>query len=173
MTTPDTPDFTSPKFLERHIQSTLAFYAPRVLAPDGGFRGCFLDDGTSFDPDARYLVGSARYVLNYATASRFHDDPTHLQWAERGLNFLNTVHKQENGHYAWRLENGVVTDSRVMAYGHAFVLLAAASCLRAGISSARTFFSDAVFMASVTKHAKDIQAKGIKRAIVNFLDGCA
>jgi len=36
-----------------------------------------------------------------------------------------------------------------------------------------TFFSDAVFMASVTRHAKDIQAKGIKRAIVNFLDGCA
>ena len=138
----DIPDFTSPKFLERHIQSTLAFYEPRVLAPDGGFRGCFLDDGTSFDPEARYLVGSARYVLNYATAYRFHGDPVHLSWAQYGLNFLNTAHKQENGHYAWLLENGVVTDSRVMAYGHAFVLLAAASCLRAGTPSALSTVND-------------------------------
>lgn len=142
MTSYDEPDFQSQDFLHRHIKSTLDFYDPIVFAPQGGFHGCFLDDGTSFDPDARHLVSSARYVLNYATAYRFYGDPKHLKWAEWGLDFLNTGHKQANGHYAWLIEDGVVTDSRVMAYGHAFVLLAAASGLKAGILSARDMIND-------------------------------
>ena len=136
MTNQHTPIFDSSDFLTEHIHSTLAFYEPRVAAPDGGFYGHFLDNGESFDPESRQLVASARYVYNYATAYRFHGSPQHLKWAQSGLNFLNQAHKQPNGAYAWCLENGVVTDSRVMAYGHAFVLLAAASCLSAGISSA-------------------------------------
>jgi len=59
-----------------------------------------------------------------------------LDWAKWGLDYLNTGHRQKNGHYAWLLENGDIKDTRVMAYGHAFVLLAAASCLRAGIDEA-------------------------------------
>lgn len=134
--------FESPEFLERHIQSTLEFYEPRVFAPAGGFYGCFLDNGECFDPQARQLVGSARYVLNYATAYRLYGKPQHLEWAQWGLDFLNDAHKQPNGHYAWLLENNVVTDNRVMAYGQAFVLLAAASCLRAGITSALTTMNE-------------------------------
>ncbi len=130
------PDFESPAFLEDHIQDTLAFYAPRIIAPDGGFYGCFLDDGTCYDPGSRQLVASARYVLNYATAYRRDGDPQHGAWAERGLAFLQDTHRQENGHYAWLIEDGVITDRRVMAYGHAFVLLAAASCVKAGIAGA-------------------------------------
>ena len=133
-----TPKFDNSNFLHAHIRKTLAFYEPRILAPDGGFYGCFLDDGHCYDPDARQLVASARYVLNYATAYRFYAEPKHKQWALRGLDFLNTAHKQDNGHYAWMLDGGQITDHRVMAYGHAFVLLAAASCLRAKISSARS-----------------------------------
>jgi mannose/cellobiose epimerase-like protein (N-acyl-D-glucosamine 2-epimerase family) len=136
------PDFESADFLERHIQSTLAFYEPRVFAPEGGFYGCFLDDGECYDRGARQLVASARYVLNYATAYRLYGDPKYLEWAKWGLRFLQTAHKQPNGHYAWRIEGGVVTDHRVMAYGHAFVLLAAATCLQAGIQSALTTIND-------------------------------
>ena len=136
------PDFESPEFLEAHIQSTLDFYAPRVFAPEGGFYGCFLDDGECFDPGSRQLVGSARYVLNYATAYRLYGDPQHLEWAQWGLDYLNSAHKQDNGHYAWLLEDGVVTDKRVMAYGHAFVILAAASCVQAGIKSAAATLRD-------------------------------
>ena len=142
MQSKDYPDFTSPKFLETHIESILEFYEPRVFAPEGGFYGCFLDDGTCFDPGARQLVGSARYVLNYATAYRLYGKPQHLEWAKWGLDYLNVVHKQENGHYAWLLEDGIVTDRRVMAYGHAFVILAAASCVQAGIKDAVKTLND-------------------------------
>ncbi len=128
--------FERPDFLEQHITATLKFYDSRVFSDDGGFYGCFLDDGTCFDPDSRQLVGSARYVLNYATAYRLYGEPKHLDWAQWGLNFLTRVHKQPNGHYAWLLEKSVVTDTRVMAYGHAFVLLAAAACHQIGISTA-------------------------------------
>ena len=132
------PNFESSKFLEQHIQSTLAFYEPRVFSPEGGFYGCLLDNGESYDPHVRQLVASCRYVFNYATAYRLYGKPQHLEWAKWGLNYLEISHKQSNGGYAWQIEDGVVTDSRVMAYGHAFVLLAAASCLRAGIQEAAT-----------------------------------
>ena len=132
------PNFESSKFLEQHIQSTLAFYEPRVFSPEGGFYGCFLDNGESYDPHVRQLVASCRYVFNYATAYCLYGKPQHLEWAKWGLNYLEISHKQSNGGYAWQIEHGVVTDSRVMAYGHAFVLLAAASCLRAGIQEAAT-----------------------------------
>lgn len=128
--------FETPEFLEKHIASSLAFYDPRAFAKDGGFYGCFLDDGTCFDPDSRQLVGSARYVFNYATAYRLYGRSKDLKWAKWGLDFLTTGHKQPNGSYAWLLEKGVVTDTRVMAYGHAFVILAAAACHRIGISGA-------------------------------------
>ena len=128
--------FENHEFLEQHIQSTLDFYSPRVVSPEGGFYGGFTDSGECLSPNSRQLVGSARYVFNYATAYRLYGEPKHLEWAIWGLDFLTNSHRQANGGYAWLLEDGDVVDSRVMAYGHAFVLLAAASCLRAGISSA-------------------------------------
>lgn len=136
MTNKHYPHFDTAEFLEDHVQTSLAFYKTRIYSPEGGFYGCFLDDGTCFDPNSRQLVGSARYVLNHATAYRIYDDPKYLEWAEWGLKYLEEGHKQENGYYAWLLENDEVVDSRAMAYGHAFVLLAIASCVQAGISSA-------------------------------------
>ena len=142
MTRNDPPIFESPDFLERHIQSTLSFYDPIVFAPTGGFQGCFLNTGESFDANARSLVGSARYVLNYATAYRLYGQPKHKTWAEWGLKFLAEGHKQANGHYAWLLDGSAITDRRVMAYGHAFVLLAAASGARAGLPAASAIIYD-------------------------------
>jgi len=136
------PDFETPSFLEQHVASTLAFYQPRVFSPAGGFFSSFLDNGESFSPESRQLVGSARYVFNYATAYRLYGDPKHLEWANWGLDYLLTQHRQVNDGYAWLIDNGVVTDDRVMAYGHAFVLLAAASCLRAGITAAADVIFD-------------------------------
>lgn len=145
------PQFESAEFLESHIQATLAFYDPRVFAPKGGFYGCFLDDGTCYDPNSRHLVSTARYILNYATAYQLYGRPKHLNWAQWGLDYLQDSHRQDNGHYAWLIEEDKITDSRVMAYGHAFVLLAAASCVKAGIGRAASImenvynFMDAYF----------------------------
>ena len=136
MTTPAKPDFTSPAFLNRHVASILAFYEPNVRASDGGFHQCFRDDGSVYDSGTRHLVSSARFVFNYATAYRLYGTPHYRDWASEGMDFLNRAHRQNNGHYAWVIQNGQVSDNRAMAYGHAFVLLAAASCVQAGIQAA-------------------------------------
>lgn len=136
MQTSPHPDFGHPDFLQQHIRSILDFYEPRVMAADGGFYQCFLDNGDCYEPSARQLVGSARYVFNYASAYRIHKTAHYRDWAIHGLDYLNSTHRQTNGHYAWLIENNKVTDTRVMAYGHAFVLLAASSCVHAGILSA-------------------------------------
>lgn len=133
---PTQPDFTSAVFLNQHVHSILAFYEANVRASDGGFHQCFLDDGSVYDSDTRHLVSSTRFVFNYATAYRLYGAAHHRDWAIDGLDFLTRRHRQENGHYAWIIEKDVVSDNRAMTYGHAFVMLAAASCLRAGIKTA-------------------------------------
>ncbi len=143
MTTDTRPAFRDREFLQQHIQFILDFYDERVVSPEGGFYQCFRDDGSVYNKNTRHLVSSTRFVYNYATAYRLYGDPRHKLWAEQGLQFLNTSHLQASGHYAWELSignNGEITisDGRAMAYGHAFVVLAAASCLQAGITSANT-----------------------------------
>jgi mannose/cellobiose epimerase-like protein (N-acyl-D-glucosamine 2-epimerase family) len=142
MKTPATPAFENTAFLQEHVQSILDFYEPRVLSPDSGFHQSFLDNGEIFDAHSRQLVGSSRFVVNYATAYRLQGQAHYLDWAHLGLNYLQDAHRQTNGHYAWLLHQGKVADTRVMAYGHAFVLLAAASCVQAGIESAKPMLND-------------------------------
>lgn len=142
MNIPAIPDFTSPAFLNRHVRSILAFYEPNVIASDGGFHQCFLDDGSVYDSGMRHLVSSTRFVFNYATAYRIYRTDHHLSWARQGLEFLHRVHRQTSGHYAWVIENGQVSDARAMAYGHAFVMLAAASCVPIGVDGAANMIDE-------------------------------
>jgi len=132
----DYPDFHSREFLEQHARSILAFYEERVVAPDG-FYQCFKDNGDVYDPDTRHLVSSTRFIFNYATAYKKYGVPHYKDWAEHGLKHLVNTHQQTNGNFAWILKNDSVTDGNAMAYGHAFVLLCAASCVQAGISTAK------------------------------------
>ena len=136
MDTPVAPDFRSANFLNQHVHSILNFYEPNVRAPDGGFHQCFLDDGSVYDSGTRHLVSSTRFVINYANAYRHYNIKHYREWASSGLDFLLRKHRQPEGHYAWLVQDGVVTDNRAMAYGHAFVMLAATSCLQAGIAKA-------------------------------------
>jgi mannose/cellobiose epimerase-like protein (N-acyl-D-glucosamine 2-epimerase family) len=135
----DFPDFADPQFLEAHVAQTLAFYDRRARDPRGGFFHCFRDDGTVYDTQTRHLVSSARFVVNYARAARRYpqrwDD---IEFARHALHFLEAAHRQPNGTYAWELDGDRVSDGRVMAYGHAFVVLAAATALRAGLTEARS-----------------------------------
>ncbi|NDW54277.1 AGE family epimerase/isomerase [Aliiroseovarius sp. PrR006] len=131
------PDFTSPGFLNDHISQTLAFYEDRAVDPAGGFFHCFEDDGRIYDRDLRHLVSSCRFVFDYALAYRERGAPQHRQKAKHGLAFLEQAHRQSNGAYAWQLHKGTVIDGQVMAYGHAFVLIASSFALEAGIEEAR------------------------------------
>ena len=141
MLTKPLPDFTSKDFLEDHAQFILDFYEGRVAAPEGYYQ-CFKDNGDVYDTETRHLVSSTRFIYNYATAYRLYGKPEHRELAEHGLKHLLDAHKQANGSYAWVLSNTTVTDGSVMAYGHAFVILCAASCVKAGITDAKALIRE-------------------------------
>jgi len=142
MTTPALPKFHTRTFLQEHAQFILDFYEPRVVDPNNGFYQCFKDDGEIYDKHTRHLVSSTRFVFNYATAYRLYGKDHHRDWALHGLDYLQSVHRQSNNNYAWEIHDGKVTDGRAMAYGHAFVMLCAASCIKAGIGNTANLISE-------------------------------
>lgn len=131
-------DPDDPAFLEDHIRSILAFYRPNAFDPAGGFFQNFRDDGSVFDPSSRHLVSSARFVFNYAMAARRFGEPQHLDWARHALAYLETHHRQQTGGYAWTLDAKGVTDATNHCYGLAFVMVAGATALLAGIEEGRS-----------------------------------
>jgi len=147
MTTPASPEFSDSHFLQSHIRFILGFYQDRVIAANGGFYQAFRDDGSIYDPAVRHLVSSTRFVFNYANASRRYQSDEYRQWAANGLSYLQTAHRQGNSSYAWVVEADnkgqiSITDDRAMAYGHAFVMLAAASAVEAKIDGADKIIDD-------------------------------
>jgi mannose/cellobiose epimerase-like protein (N-acyl-D-glucosamine 2-epimerase family) len=134
---PPALDFGDPAFLEDHIRRTLAFYRPGVFDPAGGFFQNFRDDGSVFDPASRHLVSSTRFVFNYALAARYFGAPPWRDWARHGLAYLETHHRQQAGGYAWTLDSAGITDATNHAYGLAFVMVAGATALLAGIEEGR------------------------------------
>ena len=95
-----------------------------------------MDDGTVYDRDTRHLVSSTRFVFNYVNAFIQTGTPHYRDWAEHGMRYLVSHHKTETGHYLWQRRGDVVDDGRAMAYGHAFVMLAASWAHRVGITGA-------------------------------------
>ncbi|MDR3519242.1 MAG: AGE family epimerase/isomerase [Azospirillaceae bacterium] len=136
------PDFRSPAFLQDHIRDTQNFYQPRVVDSSGGFFQFFRDDGTVYDHKTRHLVSSARFIFNYAMAARHFGDPADLEAVRHGLRFLRDVHRDPaTGGYTWLLawngDTATVLDPTRHCYGMAFVLLAHAHALMAGLEEAR------------------------------------
>lgn len=140
------PDFRSPAFLREHALATMAFYDGRCLDPMGGFYHYYRDDGAVYDHAARHLVSSTRFIITHAWAARhFGGHERAGAWrdaARHGLRFLRSAHRNAaTGGYAWRIhvEHGQreLMDATNHCYGLAFVLLAHAEALRAGIDEAR------------------------------------
>jgi mannose/cellobiose epimerase-like protein (N-acyl-D-glucosamine 2-epimerase family) len=135
------PNFRSPEFLTGHILRTLAFYEPVSRDPSGGFFHFFKDDGTVYDRRTRHLVSSTRFVFNHAMAYRRFGRPDDLAAARHGLAFVQHAHVQPGGGYAWQIDwhdaRATVQDGTHHCYGQAFVLLAHAHALMAGIDEAR------------------------------------
>ena len=127
--------FSQQNFLIDHIRSILNFYDPICIDKKGGFYHFFKDDGKIYDSTTRHLVSSTRFVFNYAMAYMEFGDPKYLEFAQHGLEFLERAHKKNQG-YAWLLQGDKVLDDTNHAYGLAFVLLANAVSLKAGIESA-------------------------------------
>jgi mannose/cellobiose epimerase-like protein (N-acyl-D-glucosamine 2-epimerase family) len=141
------PDFTARATLLNHIRHTLSFYTPHCVDPSGGFYHFYLDDGSVYDAHTRHLVSSARFVFNFAMAYRQFADPADLQRVRHGVEFLRGVHRdRDTGGYAWQLQwkdgQKRVTDATNHCYGLAFVLLAYAHALRAGVDEARAYIEE-------------------------------
>ena len=80
----DGPACRSPAFLREQINSILKFYAPVVRDPRGGFHNQLLDDGTVYDPSTKHVVGTCRFIVNYALAARVANfDQSRRSWAPR------------------------------------------------------------------------------------------
>lgn len=136
------PTFESPAFLKDHVASILSFYEPNVYDPSGGFFQNFRDDGTVYDARTRHLVSSTRFVFNYVNAYLQNGVTQHRDWASHGFAYLLARHRQSNGVYIWQINGNEIEDGRAMAYGHAFVMLAAAWAARLEIDGAERTLSE-------------------------------
>ncbi|WP_127997860.1 AGE family epimerase/isomerase [Piscinibacter defluvii] len=136
-----TADFRSPAFLLDHVRHTLAFYDARCVDPSGGFFQFYKDDGSVYDRRTRHLVSSTRFVFNHAMAWRRFGTPGYQERVRHGLAFLRDAHAQPQGGYAWEIDwhagRATVRDGTNHCYGLAFVLLAHAHALLAGVAEAR------------------------------------
>ena len=143
MTVSASPDFRSEAFLREHIATTMAFYHPRAIDPNGGFFHYFRDDGSVYDASHRHLVSSTRFVFNYAMASIEFGNPEYIDAARHGLRYLREVHRDAStGGYAWTIRDGKPEDRTNHAYGVAFVLLAYSTALKAGIREAAQWMDE-------------------------------
>lgn len=133
-------DFRNRDFLLQHVRHTLSFYDQRALDPSGGFFHCFMNNGDVFNPGLRTLVASCRFVFNYAMAYRQFGLPEYKKNVIHGVDYLRTVHRnQKTGGYAWKISDGRVIDATNHCYGLAFVILAYACAMKAGLPEARAW----------------------------------
>ncbi|WP_377152766.1 AGE family epimerase/isomerase [Roseateles sp. UC29_93] len=143
----DFPDFRSPAVLLAHARHSMSFYHPRCIDPSGGMYHFFKDDGTVYDAHQRHLVSSTRFVFTYAMAYRHSGDPAHRDGLRHAVRFLREAHldtSQGGYHWLlnWRAGQREVLDGTRHAYGHAFVLLAYAHALMAGLGEARPWLTE-------------------------------
>ncbi len=131
-------NFRDRRFLLDHIRSILAFYAPNVVDPDGGFFQNFKDDGTVFNPGQRHLVSSCRMVFNYCKAFKLLGDDAWRELAQHGVDYIRERHWDDARQgYNWTLTDGHAPDDQTNhCYGLAFVLLCFSAARELGIDGA-------------------------------------
>ncbi len=126
-------------WLAQDATAQLSFFRQSLRA-DGGF-DVLNYDGTAID-GPQELHTTTRLVHSFALAK---------QWGaadcddiiSAGLAFLWTKHRDaDHGGYVWSVLNGEVDRGIKLAYGHVFVLLAAASAKAAGHADADRLLAD-------------------------------
>ena len=169
-TAPVLPDFESRAFLQAHVAQTLAFYERHARDPAGGFFHYLKDDGTVYNRGHRHLVSATRWVFNACMAHRHTGQAHWRDWAVHALAHLERFRVQAGplaGLYAWTLQDGVVKDGRIMAYGQAFVLLARSHahavglCSTADVAHAFDRMGDAFYRATDRAYADELSPDGV------------
>lgn len=140
--------FFSPDWLKAHIFQTIGFYYPQCMDEEnGGYFHCFMDDGAICDTLNKPLVGIARFIHNFSIGTLLGGPPEWKQAAEHGLRFLDRYFRDSvNGGYYWHLKGRSADDPGKNAYGHAFVLLAVSTAVKAGIAGIRPWIEDIYYV---------------------------
>lgn len=124
------------------------FFEPHSIDPAGGF--FYLDDrgqpivkGADGHAPARQIHTTSRMVYCFVIA-RLLGRPGAERFIDHGMDFLWRAHRDAvHGGYLWSLgKDGGPADDRKQAYGHAFVILAAASAKLVGHPDADRLLAD-------------------------------
>jgi len=127
-------------FLERDARRQLAFFRAS-LRPDGGFDVLDLD-GRPLPGVPQELHTTTRLVHSFALGRAFGDGDADAV-IDAGIDRLLHGHRDErHGGYAWTIQGREIADGTKLAYGHVFVLLAAASAMKAGHPDADRLLRD-------------------------------
>ena len=127
-------------WLVRRLLDILDFYHPDGIDDTHGGYIAQLDaeTGEIYDAESKHLVATSRYVVNFCLGARFDSQEPWLGAAEHGVQFLRERHYDpDTGGYDWLLEGTETVDRKRVCYGHAFVLLAYARAVEAGVDGAQ------------------------------------
>lgn len=133
-------------WLSRQAAALIEFHKG-ALNPEGGFStlgmtGKPLDNGPRGKGALRELHDTCRVTHCYAAAHLL-GHPSAAGMVDHGMRYILDRHRDAaNGGYFWSLDDEGPVRSDKLAYGHAFVLLAAASAGAAGHPEARALHDD-------------------------------
>lgn len=144
MAMPPLPDFRSSDFLLSHMRQIMDFYYPICLnQDDGGYYNEYRDDGFITDRHGQHIVSTTRFIFNFALAADLLGRPEFRAAAEHGLIYLSAVHRdKDHGGYFWVMDGKSPRDATKHCYGHAFVLLAYATGVKAGLPGTRDLLEE-------------------------------
>jgi mannose/cellobiose epimerase-like protein (N-acyl-D-glucosamine 2-epimerase family) len=130
------------QWLMQNAAALFDFFQPNFIARDAGFYA--LDtQGQPLDPQSQVfpIHIAARAVYCYGLGHLM-GRPGSLRVVDHGLHFICDHHlDKKNGGYFWSVKDGPA-DASKLAYGHAFVLLAASMARILGHPLADALFSD-------------------------------
>jgi mannose/cellobiose epimerase-like protein (N-acyl-D-glucosamine 2-epimerase family) len=142
-------------------RQTLDFWATYASTEPGkGYFACLRGDGQPYDLNNQHLVASARFVINFAMGAELFNSDYFRGHAIAALDFLRSAHRDRKyGGYHWIMHDDKTPDSRKVLYGHAFVLLAAAHAVEAGLPDSEQFLADIVEALRVHFSGDDVLAE--------------
>ncbi len=131
-------------WLEQQAGELLTFFERRSLDPAGGF--FILDDAgeplQGPGAEVREIHTATRLVHGF-TIAHMMGRPGAADFVDHGMDFIWNVHRDNaHGGYVWSVTRDGPAEARKLAYGHAFVLLAASSALVVGHPDARRLLDD-------------------------------
>ena len=120
--------------VRRETGRTLDFWSSYGPDGRGGWNVKLNADGSPYETSIRNVVAAARFVVNFSLGAMVFESSQYLDSAVSAFAYLqNGFQDQEHHGYFWTIKDGKPFDTRKLAYGHAFALLAAATATKAGL----------------------------------------